>query len=85
MRVEPLERKDERTILCRVCWNSADDNAMLRIVVPVKASVNVYSAPVRYGDDFLMLQAPAKLPERIQKDAVKAAQAAAQKFAAIKV
>lgn len=84
MRVEAVDRIDERTLLCRIAWDSPD-REILRIFVRVEASVNEYSFPLRHGDDFVLRDAPPALPEGIQRRAVQAAQRLAGRFAQIEV
>lgn len=83
MKVTVKDRKDDQTLLCHVSWDS--EGAMLRIVVPVECSVDEYSSPIQHGDDFILQDAPNKLPEHIQKRAIEEAQKLAQRFSSIPV
>jgi hypothetical protein len=82
--VEAVDRIDDETILCRVCWNDNDAKTILRLIVAVEASIDEYSAPIKHGKDFLLLDAPAKPAEHIQRRAIAVAQNEAARFAAIR-
>ena len=78
MYVRVIERPDQWTILCQVVWSQG--GFRLSITVPVKATLDEFSAPLRFGDDFVMHNVPVLVPERIQNDAMEAAKAVAKSF-----
>jgi hypothetical protein len=48
--------------------------------VRVQANLDEYSAPIRVGEDFVLMDAPEKLPEHIQQRAIQAAKELAMRF-----